>query len=36
MVEASRRMDPEQREEYQSEAALWDRAVATDAAPTEK
>jgi hypothetical protein len=36
MVEASRRMDPEQREEYQRDAALWDRAAAADAIRTEK
>lgn len=31
MIEASRRMTPEQREEYQHEAALWDRAATSDA-----
>jgi predicted DNA-binding protein len=36
MVEASRRMDPERREEYQQETALWDRAVAADVTRTEK
>jgi hypothetical protein len=36
MVEASRRMDPEHREEYQQETALWDRAVTADATRTEK
>lgn len=36
MVEASRRMDPEQREEYQRETALWDRAVAVDVTRTVK
>lgn len=37
MVEASRRMkpeQPEQREEYQRETELWDRAAAADAAGT--
>ena len=36
MVEAVRRISPEQREEYQREAALWDRAVAADATRNEK
>jgi hypothetical protein len=36
MAEASRRLTPEQREEYEREAALWDRAVATDPTRNEK
>jgi hypothetical protein len=36
MVEVSRQMTPEQREEYQRETTLWDRAVTADAARTEK
>lgn len=36
MVEAARRMTPEESEEYQREAALWDRAASADAARTEK
>jgi len=36
MAEASRRLSPEQRKEYEREAALWDRAVATDATRNEK
>ena len=36
MVEAARRMTPEQREEHQREAAQWDRAVTADAARTER
>jgi predicted DNA-binding protein len=32
MLEASRRMTPEQRGEYQREAALWERAATGDAA----
>jgi predicted DNA-binding protein len=36
MTEAARRTTPEQRTEYQREAALWDRAVAADADAAEK
>jgi len=36
MAEASRRLSPEHREEYQRESALWERAVATDATRNEK
>jgi hypothetical protein len=32
MVEASRRMTPDQRAEYEREKSLWDRAVTADAA----
>jgi fructose/tagatose bisphosphate aldolase len=35
MTEAARLTTPEQRQEYLQETALWDRAVATDAGPTE-
>ena len=36
MVEASRQMTPDRREEYEREAALWDRAVIDDALRTDK
>lgn len=36
MVEAARRMTPDEREEYQSETEIWDRAVDADSARTEK
>jgi hypothetical protein len=32
MVEASRRMTPDQRAEYEREKSFWDRAVTADAA----
>lgn len=34
MTEASRRMSPDQREEYEREGSLWDRAATADAART--
>ena len=34
MAQASRRMTPDQREEYEREHALWDRAATADAART--
>ena len=36
MIEASRQMTPDRREEYERETALWDRAVTADAARTDK
>jgi predicted DNA-binding protein len=36
MAEVSRRMTPDQREEYQRESALWDRAASADSTRTEK
>ena len=36
MVEASRRMTPDQRAEYKRESAMWGRAESADAARTER
>ena len=36
MVEASRQMTPDRREEYERETALWDRAATADAVQAVK